>query len=59
MGENMAPLEGQPTAKTFTRHNSDALDIGIPHHGILASNGALYNIWRQRWPLPNGRWSNL
>lgn len=47
-GKTWAPVEGQPTAKTFTKHNKDALDIGIPHHGVLASNGMLYITYGDR-----------
>ncbi len=47
-GKTWVSLEGQPTAETFTKHNSEALDIGIPHHGVIATNGMLYITYGDR-----------
>jgi xyloglucan-specific exo-beta-1,4-glucanase len=47
-GETWEPLKGQPTSETFTRHNVDALEIGIPHHGKITSNGLLYISYGDR-----------
>lgn len=47
-GETWEPVAGQPTSATFTKHNKDALDIGIPHHGVIASNGVLYVSYGDR-----------
>jgi len=47
-GETWAPVEGQPTENTFTQHNTDALKIGIPHHGVISSKGILYVTYGDR-----------
>ncbi|HOV25552.1 MAG TPA: dockerin type I domain-containing protein [Pseudobacteroides sp.] len=47
-GETWKPVEGQPTESTFTRHNTDALSIGIPHHGVISGNGILYVTYGDR-----------
>lgn len=47
-GKTWAPVEGQPTAKTFKKHNSDALDIGIPHHAVISDAGDMYVTYCDR-----------
>lgn len=47
-GETWEPVEGQPTEETFTQHNSDALTIGIPHHGVISGDGYLYVTYGDR-----------
>ena len=47
-GKTWKPVEGQPTESTFTRHNEDALTIGIPHHAVISSNGILYITYGDR-----------
>lgn len=47
-GETWAPVPGQPTESTFTQHNSDALKIGIPQHGVISSKGILYVTYGDR-----------
>lgn len=47
-GKTWEPVKGQPTAKTFTRHNKDALDIGIPHHAVISDDGMMYVTYCDR-----------
>jgi xyloglucan-specific exo-beta-1,4-glucanase len=47
-GKTWSPVEGQPTEATFTRHNQDALTIGIPYHGVISGNGILYVTYGDR-----------
>ncbi len=47
-GKTWAPVEGQPTESTFTQHNSSALKIGIPHHGVISGKGILYVTYGDR-----------
>ncbi|WP_010681062.1 dockerin type I domain-containing protein [Acetivibrio cellulolyticus] len=47
-GATWKPVDGQPTESTFTQHNSKALKIGIPHHGVISSKGILYVTYCDR-----------
>lgn len=47
-GVTWEPVPGQPTESTFTQHNSSAMTIGIPHHGVISSNGILYVTYGDR-----------
>ncbi|MBP1564393.1 MAG: cellulosome protein dockerin type I [Oscillospiraceae bacterium] len=47
-GETWEPVSGQPTEKTFTQHNKDALTIGIPHHAVISDDGMLYVTYGDR-----------
>ena len=47
-GKTWKPVEGQPTESTFTQHNSAALKIGVPHHGVISGNGILYVTYGDR-----------
>ncbi|MFZ5988562.1 MAG: dockerin type I domain-containing protein [Bacillota bacterium] len=47
-GLTWQPVPGQPTESTFTRHNSNAMTIGIPHHGVISKTGILYVTYGDR-----------
>ncbi len=47
-GKTWAPVAGQPTESTFVQHNSEALKIGIPQHGVISGNGILYVTYGDR-----------
>ncbi|MDO5559088.1 MAG: dockerin type I domain-containing protein [Oscillospiraceae bacterium] len=47
-GKTWAPLEGQPVASTFTKHNKDALEIGIPMHAVISETGYMFVTYGDR-----------
>jgi len=49
-GKTWEPVKGQPTASTFTKHNSGdgVLDIGIPHHAVISDDGMMYVTYCDR-----------